>query len=284
MSSLDALRCPCACHDTARSGCNVVGGCGSLHRADDEVLLRCRRGPRSCVDVQPHDVVVTMIEGRREVTRNLRDRVPAWATVRGGLCRSDTQVVRRAVEQLPADYRELWELVGKGSTGGGAMVSSSRELPVPIRLGVEALAASILTELERWAVEVADGAGFVLNGGRPQARADCAGGWLAALPGRFLQLPPMRVLRHTRFGPVVDEEDGVDGAIMLLTLHDQVTSLAGRDERAERLWTPCPYCHRVTLEHPEGRDFVHCVRCAHRMSWADYAEQVRGLADAERAG
>jgi hypothetical protein len=247
----------------------------------DEASLRCRRGPR-CADARRETI---QLDAHTAGTVH----VAAWATTAGGLCRMDTNHALRAVEQLPADYAELSELLGKTSRNTDAPIGGTRELPVPIRLNVEALQAAIVFELDLWAAPVAEASGFgYFETARPRDRVRSASGWITGRWPSLLSLPAMAVVRvdgreETLSGrnPLVhSEEDGVTGAITLIGLHDQVTELAGRTQHTRRLWTPCPACERLGLEHPEGSSKVDCVRCGHRMPLEEYERLSEILAHA----
>lgn len=243
----------------------------------DETTLRCRRGPR-CADARRETI---QLDAHTAGTVH----VAAWATTPGGLCRMDTTLAKRAVEQLPADYTELSTLLGKTSRSTDAPIGGTRELPVPIRLNVEALQAAIVFELDLWAGAVAEASGFgYVETARPRDRVRYASGWITGRWPVLLALPAMAVVRidgreETLSGqnPIVhSDEDGVAGAIALIGLHDQVTELAGRTQHTRHLWTPCPRCERLSLEHPEGGPKVDCVRCGHRMSLEEY-EALAGV-------
>lgn len=218
-----------------------------------------------------------------------RVKVPAWALGPGLMCRMCTQLTQRSIGLLPADYLELGRMLGKSGGSVDEQTGGTRELPVPIRLGVEALQSAILDETDRWATAVAESVGFWFYGTGPRPdRVRYACGWLVGLFDRLLLLPPME--QH-RFDPTEQHmsgkdytttvvESGVDGAIRLLELHLRVEVAAGRVHKAHRLWTPCPGCQRLTLEHPEGANFVECRICGHRMPYERYEELAGVLARA----
>jgi hypothetical protein len=211
---------------------------------------------------------------------------PAIATTPGLLCRTDTSIVHTAIHQLPMDYLELTTLLGKTMTIE-APTSGTRELPVPLRLGVAVLADQILDELERWAEALAESTGMWYQpGGTRWDRLRTAGGWCAGLFNRLLQLP---AAWHERLDPEeqllsgrdvlrYQLESGMRGALQLLDLHERTTALAGRTQRAERLQAPCPHCHRLALERQPGASHVDCLRCGYRTTLDGYEKSASVLA------
>jgi hypothetical protein len=247
----------------------------------DEAILRCRRGPR-CADARRH--ATTQPDGTTNTSHE-----PAWATTPDGLCQMDTTLVLRAIEQLPRDYLELGILLGKTGRSLDVPIGGTRELPIPIRLGIEALQAEILWELAIWASAVADQSGFTfVEAGRHHHRVRYAAGWLTGRWPALLTLPVTAVVRldgkeerqSGRSLPVGTEEDGVNGALRLLHLHEQVTFVEGRTHRAHQLWSPCPRCQTLALRREEGSPHVDCGRCGHRMNMDQYDQLAGVLASA----
>ncbi|MDX3661305.1 hypothetical protein PV646_28705 [Streptomyces sp. ID05-26A] len=247
----------------------------------DEISLRCRRG-KNCIDARAQRV--TLPDGD-----SARVRMPAWATSPNGLCRQDVTLTLRAAQQLPADYWELSVLLGKTSRPLSTYASSSRDLAVPIRLNVEALQAAIVVELDIWAAPVAEHSGMTyVEAGRGSHHVRYASGWITGRWPLLLAVPVTTVMRldghderlSGRNPTVTSDEDGVDGALRLLDLHDQVTALAGRTHRAEKMWSPCPLCQRLALERQEGSNLVGCKLCGHLMTLDDYERLASVLAAA----
>lgn len=247
----------------------------------DDTSLRCRRGKR-CTDARAQRI--TLPDGD-----SARIRTPAWATTPNGLCRMDVTLAHRAIQQLPADYWELSVLLGKTARPMGTYASSSRDLAVPIRLNVEALQAAIVVELDIWAAPVAEYSGMTYTeAGRTSHHVRYASGWITGRWPLLLTIPTMTVMRLNgdderlsgRNPTVTSDEDGVDGALRLLDLHDQVAAVAGRTHRAERMWSPCPRCQRLALERQEGGAHVDCTLCDFREPLEKYEERAKILAAA----
>ena len=247
----------------------------------DETILRCRRGPH-CADTR-HGTN-THPDGT-----TTPQHTPAWATTPNGLCRIDTTLVLRAVEQLPRDYLELGQLLGKTSRSLDTPTAGTRELPVPLRLGILALQEEIAWELSIWGSVVAERDGFHFpHRTRPAHRIRHAAGWLTGRWPTLLTVPPTAVVRldgrdERRSGrslAVGSEEDGVDGALRLLRLHEQVAMVEGRTHRAHKLWSPCPRCQTLALRREEGSPHVVCACCGHLMSMDQYDALADVLAHA----
>ncbi|MBP2341101.1 hypothetical protein JOF41_007355 [Saccharothrix coeruleofusca] len=228
----------------------------------DETGLRCRRGEQ-CGDA------------RRE---------PAWATVPGGLCQFDTTTVKRAIQQLPRDYLELGHLLSKTGRTTDAPTGGTRELPVPLRLGVLTLQEDLVFEAGLWASAVGDHADV----GSPDRRLRRAVELLLADWPALLHVPVMDVARldgrderlSGRSPVVLGEEDGVDGALRLLELHERVALVEGRTHRAHRLWSPCPKCQALALVREEGSGQVDCRCCHYREPLESYEARADVLAKA----
>lgn len=269
--------CPCACHATQFAACSVHGGCGHLHSGDDPSTL-CYRGS-ACTDTRTRQVT-------NPDQSTTRVRIPARATAPGLLCRMDTTMTATAVQQLPMDYAELSTLLAKSSSVE-APTSGTRELPVPIRLGVAVLAEQIVDEVERWAEVVAAAAGdWHTPAGTRLDRVRAAADRVAGRFEPLLRLPAewharLDTSEHTRSGRDTIRytlEAGIDGVLELLALHERTAVVAGRTRRAVRLVAWCPECHRTALEHDDGTPYVDCRRCDHRMSLDRYEEHAGALA------
>ena len=269
--------CPCYCHTTQFGACTVHGGCGHLHSGDDPSSL-CYRA-QACTDTRTRTVT-------NPDSSTTRVRIPARAVAVGLLCRMDTTMTATAIRQLPMDYLELSTLLGK-ATQAEAPTSGTRELPVPIRLGVAVLASDILDEVERWAEVAAATAGeWHIPAGTGMQRVTAAADRVLTGFEQLLQAPPawhqrLDTTEHTRSGKDTARytlESGIDGALRLLELHERTTLLAGRSRRAVRLWASCPNCQRMMLERDDGSPNVDCRRCLHRMTLDAYEEHAGALA------
>lgn len=247
-------QCPCQCHGMASpyAICDVEGGCGHLHAE-----LR-----------QPEWQLA-----------GARIEEPA------GLCSGCRQLVEQALRELPRDYVELNFLLGSGSSGiTDDVITHTRELPVPIRLSVEALQRSIVHETEAWAALVAarlgvSWAAWRAQMSRPGFTVQRAANLLHGALGTLLWLPE-QTYRHHRSGEPVTR-DGMHGALELLHLHSMVRFAAGRTKLLHRLPAPCPRCERMTLVRDNGSDMVRCEGdgCPGRWPEEDYRRLCLVLAE-----
>lgn len=228
-------------------------------------LHRCHRGAR-CVNSE-------RLEGVR-----LGQKIAASE----GLCPSCERVVDSAIRALPADYVQLSQQLAKVKRAGGVPVSGSRELPVPIDLGTEALLAGIVRESVDWATSVSEVLGVSLGLQSLRGYRDAVLVQYAAetLAGHLTVLLALRDVVH--FGwldgeRVAVERQGYEGAEALLALHERTRAYSGQVRLMHRLPAPCPECERVALVREDGDETVECSTCAHRMSWDDYSSLVSVL-------
>lgn len=201
-----------------------------------------------------------------------------------GICVPCERHVRDALVDLPTDYVELDTILGRTSGAAGQFVSGTPELAVPIRLAVEAVQADIVHTATIWAEAVAE----ILRVGwdsrhaaltRPGARLQRATTLLApSLPVLFA----LRDVAHVDWDEdghlAAVDQDGLDGALKLLELHDRARGVLGRTRHVNRLRTPCPECDRQALEHPDGGDVVTCTYCRMTWTWDEYLELSDPLA------
>ena len=251
--------CECRCHGQGVYGaCSIEGGCGHLHAED----RRCVSGP-ACVKrerANPDD-------GTRWLG--------ALLVQPEGMCPACITSVGHTIGYLPYDVGELTALIAADGVSGGEIVSSSRELPVPIRLGVEALRAEIDFELQYWAEIVAaetdaewDSAKIARY--RQQDRVQRAADFLSLRVDTLVKIVPQERCAWTMDGePMRDdagdreviELSGLDGALRMLELHRRVYSVAGRTKLVHRLTPACPWCDQRTLVRHNGSDVVECESC-----------------------
>lgn len=194
------------------------------------------------------------------------------------ICDACVTHVRTAISQLPADVDELDSLIGAGSGPAGEYVNGSRDLPVPIRLGVEALRTAIDSELRFWA-EIALGDRYVYHA-RMSARVHAYAGALARALETLIRLPAVERPMWSAEGRQtfeLDEQTGLDGALHLLELHKRVALVSGRTELVHRLTPACPECQRQSLIMKNGSDVAECEHCSKKLPPERYSWIVQSL-------
>lgn len=231
--------CTCQCHgqNALDATCDVEGGCGSNTEG------------------------LAWFEGGAILTPT-------------GLCEACATRVAKALEELPLDYTELHLLLASGESGiTSDVVTGSRELQVPIRVSIEALQASMVHELQVWALPVARTLRIAWDANQG---LECRPGWvldravrlLTRALNTFLGLPE-RTYRYALDGQLITR-DGIGGALELMRMHDMVRFAAGKTKLIHELPTPCPRCEYHTLVRYNGTDHVLCENCALRWPEEQY--------------
>jgi hypothetical protein len=205
-----------------------------------------------------------------------------------GLCPSCTRHTEQAITELPVDYTELDMLLGKTSAIGGPLVGGTRELPVPIRLSIEAVQAAIVHEVWCWAESVAEVMrigwdSYDTGHSRPGFRVQRATRLLGSATSVLLSLRNVVHIGWDTDRPAAVERDGITGALLLLDLHHQTRQVAGRTRLVHRLPAPCPRCWFSALERPNGDDIITCTNCARRYTWDEYDKLCNALASSRDA-
>lgn len=240
----------CDCHGHGPGyPCSIEGGCGHLH-----------------------------LVGKIEVAARI--------TQERGLCLSCAAHVEAALagtDGLVLDYVELETLLGAaGSQMVSDLVSSTRDLPVPLRVSILDLQRGIVHEAVSWAEPVAERLGIDWDtqharDSRPGPQLQRALNLLAKSVSVLVALP-VQDYRCWRTGDWTSR-DGVAGALELLYQHSLVRAVAGRSKLVHDLPAPCPRCDQLTLVRHDGDDHVQCEMC--RVTWdeGDYKRLCLVLAD-----
>lgn len=237
---------PCACHNGPGWACTVLGGCGHLHPEQ------------------------TVYYGAHIATPD-------------GLCETCTAHCAHAIRHLKGDVAELSMLIGRTGGGQGDKVTQTRELPVPIRLGVEALRAEIDDQTQVWAELVAEALGIEWDtqkarDSRMGVRVTRAADLLVQAIDTLVALPEQELFGWDADGRPADEStymDGVDAALHLSHLHWRAYRIAGRTRLVHRLLPRCEFCGQRTLVRDDGDEDARCEseRCrgrrvpAGRLNW-----------------
>lgn len=216
-------------------------------------------------------------------------RVGAAVNTSAGLCIADENHVRRAIADLPEKYVRLHLHLGRATSGTAEFATGTKELPVPLRLDVEALQAEIVAEAVRWAEPVAEAVGIdwdtqAVRDSRPGPVLSQACGLIVGHMAVLLALRGVaQVVWDEHHHRTVLERDGVDGALRLLDLHHRAGRLLAVDRKVYRLPEGCPSCGVAALEHVDGADVVDCRDCGARFTWDRYralTDPLAGLGEA----
>ena len=197
-----------------------------------------------------------------------------------GLCLTCTRIVTDGIAELPADYVALTGALQRGSSGMVELVSSSPELPIPIRIDVAELRDEIVRVATTWTEPVADllrinwDTQLVALHTRPGPALDRAVGILATNLPALLNLRGVEVQTWADNGWYWAHEpaDGLDGALELLRLHEVTRAALGRTRLVHELPAPCPDidCGRMTLVRENGASQVDCTSCGRVYPEEDY--------------
>ena len=178
-----------------------------------------------------------------------------------GLCRPCEDATFDAIRDLGADRAQLDAAITvdcrKQQT---AKVGGTRDMPTPLNLAAEALAAAIDTEWTRWGRAVT----------RPDdPDCDLPYRWYMRITTRLGTLVDLPTRRYWDMLPLPFggdhlaqlEADGVDGALRLAELHHQAGKVTGRTETRIWLPDPCHVCGMKTLSPSAGQDLITCRSC-----------------------
>lgn len=203
-----------------------------------------------------------------------------------GYCDTCARHVERAIEALPADYVGLNVILGKGSTVGGEPIRMTKELPVPIRLHIEALQKDIVSEAQVWAGSVA-GILKINNSPartRPGPLLDRSCRLLVRSTSVLFALRDEKHIRWEYGRRVLVARDGLDGGLSFLRLHHRARTYLGAVKLVHRLPVPCPRCEAMALTREDGGEAIDCGSCGRRYTWAEYEKLCLILVDREEHG
>lgn len=203
-----------------------------------------------------------------------------------GLCDTCIRHFVRAVIEMPADYVTLNALLGKGSTAGGEPIRMTRELPVPIRLHIEALQRDMVRETVSWGTSVAHvlRVNLSLSGSaRPGWHLDRACHLIAGAPSAMLALRDEKHIVWEYGQRHLVPRDGLDGGLTMMALHHRARMFMGHCKLVHKLPVPCPRCETMALEREDGQDSIDCTACDRRYTWQEYEYLCLALADRKMA-
>jgi hypothetical protein len=239
----------CDCHLGPHYACSTPGGCGSAHIE--------HTGPTG-----------------------------APIEVQRGLCAACVTRVTRDITELGADFDALRRAQYDGaSVSFGEVVAATRELPVPISLTLEALAAQIAAEVTAVVEPVAEALAIDWDAKTVPTRRSRYGlgpvfrdevVFSKAIYLVSTAVPVLLALGDTTFllwrdGALVDvDADGVTMALGLAALHRAARGMLGVTRAVISMPTPCPRCETATLVRPAGCETITCTSCGCTWTEPDY--------------
>lgn len=279
---------------------------------------RCRRGERCTTSQRLRDPVTgdhlgwvgaeltgadTGLSTVRDDIGVIRHRNPVPGSLTG-LCPGCVTTVDQALIHLPLDVVELTQLLPSALTGSGAESGQiTRPDPgpaTPLQVHLHALRDLIDHEVAFWAWATAGEIGLewsrvMERHSRIGARVETAVALLRYQLGAFLSLPATAYRARSLTARRADGHDleqcrvwgddiwdtgrdGIEGATVLLGLHQLVWRLASHSQAPDRLHLPCRNrgCCRTALIHWPGEPDVVCTACGAVIKWDDY-DTIRGL-------
>jgi hypothetical protein len=213
-------------------------------------------------------------------------RVGATINSTLGLCPACCRHLACCLVDLPRDYTELNMIIGKSSASAlTEPVATTRELPTPLRLPIEALQASMVWETSCWAEPVAerleiDWDSHDVAHSRPGAVLQRATRLLGNALSVLLAVRDWTVMVWDDDGLHAGPElrNGVDGAVAVMDLHHKARHYTGMTRLVHRQPIPCPTCQRRALCRDNGDTSVYCVACHRVYTEDDYSILVSALA------
>lgn len=227
---------------------------------------------------------------RDPVTGDFEGYVGCWIDDAQGLCEIDVDKVKDALERLPGDVVELTALLAKPLTYELGDVVSTGKGPrptIPIREHLHALRDLIVFEAFSWARSVVQDQGEDLSTleahhSRIGYRTDVSCMILRRYLPVLLNLGPVehrarslsirRTDGHdedvaTRYGDDYwTTRIGLDGALVLLDLHEKAWKIAQRHTTPVPVFVPCPRCSFLALKREVGSGTAECSWCHHVVS------------------
>jgi hypothetical protein len=224
-----------------------------------------------------------------------------------GLCEICESKVLDALIHLPGDITELTQLIGKPLSGELHEFTSGRKPgpSVPIQVHLEALRSLIDHETTSWAKSTAEADGVAWNSlkmhrSRAEYRVKAACCLLRTHMPVFLGLGKVEHRARSlgiRRGDGHDPEvatrynddiwihrDGLEGAILLLDLHQKAWRIGQHHQTPETIFDPCRRCQNYNvLQRWPGEGLAKCSYCHHEVS-LDHIDAIRSaLANSKSA-
>ncbi len=204
-------------------------------------------------------------------------------------CDPCTTLIRRALSDLPAVYRELRELLTDTTVGGfdeTAVTVPRVDPPAPIRVDVDETLTTLEGIVTMWEHRVRDVVGLPpapvrVSWANMGQRVDDACRLLHQLTTTLIGLPmePMVLPDGT-----TDERGGADAGLDLLDIHRDAHRLAAPTRPVFVIPVPCPRCQVPWVKRRGGDDHAWCGQCGHTIPAPEYQDLARGRLEEGRIG
>jgi hypothetical protein len=225
-----------------------------------------------------------------------------------GLCEPCRTHLFDAVGSLTSSYEDLAEMLLEPTSGGGEKVTFTRELPVPLRLSIEALQAEMVHVAWTWAEIVARVVGtdgktrYQFKHTRPQVLLADATKLLRSRLSVFLavrdeqvavwteeqvsdqNVRPLRGASQMVPAPAIDlgyvrkaqwdyeAQDGVDGAVQMIDLYHRARRTLGVTRAVDQYQLPCPRCQGQLTRLSGPSDLIECGSCDFKKTIEEYEQ------------
>lgn len=198
------------------------------------------------------------------------------------LCQGCLLRVTGAITALPRDYVEL-EIILDRHAPPTVKVNGTPAPPVPPRIDVMVLQATIDAELSAWAPPIAAQLGVTwdpdaMAAHRPGPRIHRAAKLLALNTVALVKLDPTPMVGWVGTTRITTMRTGLDAAITLLQVHRWARVMVQGDSGDVRLPVPCPRCEGL-LMRPNGAGHVACQDCGAAWPESDYRRLCLVLAE-----
>jgi hypothetical protein len=214
------------------------------------------------------------------------------------LCEPCIDTAGLAVGKLLLDWDDLAGLLTEQHTGGGEIVSGTRERPIPLDTGADALQAEIVHVATTWWWALVDQRGLADHAVPAHPRLRLAAALRVVHPRvrDIVSLDPV-LIRPTGVEDEFTRVEGWQGLLHLEHLHDRAVTAVGLTDPVTSLYGACPECGTDTITRATGTDatalavrngdeIVYCRArgCGYQATRDQYQEYAGLAAAAARAG
>jgi hypothetical protein len=184
------------------------------------------------------------------------------------LCDRCLEVLSGEVWALVYDYADLEQMLAVAGGRRAAMVTESREPPVPYNVHADALQHDIWHALVTWEVILREWVNAPLQPHSERVRH----GYAVQRAAAFIR---PRIATLSRLPPTPgDELTGLDAIETLTALHRRAKAMLGLTKRVEIMPGQCRGCKGNSLRRESGSETVYCSACEMTETWDDYQRRL----------